>query len=119
MATGHPPAERHHQPLISARALRWSHGRRRRQAAARQCHYQQRLHTIEGQPGKAKYVLAVPIVAQRVGNQRDLVHARSATEIPRLVVAGVLPTARQTPHALRVQRPTGTRGRQRRSSPPN
>jgi hypothetical protein len=42
-------------------------------------------------------------------------HARSATEIPRLVVTGVLPTARQTPHALRVQRSAGTRGRQRRS----
>ncbi|MFJ9893542.1 hypothetical protein ACIQPR_09430 [Streptomyces sp. NPDC091280] len=42
-------------------------------------------------------------------------HARSATEIPRLVVTGVLPTARQTPYALRVQRSAGTRGRQRRS----
>lgn len=31
-------------------------------------------------------------------------HARSATEIPRLIVAGVLPTARQTPHSLRVRR---------------
>lgn len=31
-------------------------------------------------------------------------HARSATEIPRLIVAGVLPTARQTPHALRIRR---------------
>ncbi|MFE9446245.1 hypothetical protein ACFYO2_46805 [Streptomyces sp. NPDC006602] len=42
-------------------------------------------------------------------------HARSATEIPRLVVTGVLPTARKTPHALRVQRSAGTRGRQRNS----
>ncbi|WP_406278768.1 hypothetical protein OHT93_37885 [Streptomyces sp. NBC_00191] len=42
-------------------------------------------------------------------------HARSATEIPRLIVTGVLPTARQTPHALRVQRSASTRGRQRRS----
>lgn len=31
-------------------------------------------------------------------------HARSATEIPRLIVAGVLPTARPTPSALRVAR---------------
>ncbi|WP_307160584.1 hypothetical protein [Streptomyces rishiriensis] len=41
-------------------------------------------------------------------------HARTATEIPRLVVTGVLPTARKTPHALRVQRPASTRGRQQR-----
>ncbi|KIF67132.1 hypothetical protein HY68_36075 [Streptomyces sp. AcH 505] len=32
-------------------------------------------------------------------------HARSATEIPRLVVTGVLPTARNTPHTLRIKRP--------------
>ncbi|MET8956799.1 hypothetical protein [Streptomyces sp. NPDC004533] len=31
-------------------------------------------------------------------------HARSATEIPRLIVAGVLPTTRPTPHSLRVAR---------------
>ncbi|MET9142079.1 hypothetical protein [Streptomyces parvulus] len=31
-------------------------------------------------------------------------HARSATEIPRLIVAGALPTARPTPHSLRVAR---------------
>jgi hypothetical protein len=42
-------------------------------------------------------------------------HARSATEIPRLVVTGVLPTARKTPHTLRVQRPASTRGSQRNS----
>ncbi|MCW7947396.1 hypothetical protein AAW14_37050 [Streptomyces hygroscopicus] len=31
-------------------------------------------------------------------------HARSTTEIPRLIVAGVLPTARPTPSALRIAR---------------
>ncbi|WP_143204968.1 hypothetical protein [Streptomyces sp. CB02009] len=31
-------------------------------------------------------------------------HARSATEVPRLIVAGVLPTTRPTPHSLRVER---------------
>ena len=31
-------------------------------------------------------------------------HARSATEVPRLIVAGVLPTTRPTPHSLRVAR---------------
>lgn len=31
-------------------------------------------------------------------------HARSATEIPRLIVASVLPTTRPTPSALRVAR---------------
>ncbi|MGW7672799.1 hypothetical protein ACWGJX_37750 [Streptomyces sp. NPDC054775] len=40
-----------HQTLVSARALRWSHWRRRHQAVARRCHYQRRQHTIEGRPG--------------------------------------------------------------------
>ncbi|MGW4221705.1 hypothetical protein ACWEJZ_32435 [Streptomyces bacillaris] len=31
-------------------------------------------------------------------------HARSATEVPRLIVVGVLPTTRPTPHSLRVAR---------------
>ena len=35
-------------------------------------------------------------------------HARSATEVPRLIVAGVLPVGRSTPSALRVARPTGS-----------
>ncbi|MGW2612964.1 hypothetical protein ACWC4A_53285 [Streptomyces mirabilis] len=43
-------------------------------------------------------------------------HARSATEIPRLVVTGVLPTARKTPHALRVQPPAGQSRRLNQSS---
>ncbi|MEV4124196.1 hypothetical protein [Nocardia sp. NPDC049707] len=32
-------------------------------------------------------------------------HARSATEIPRLIVAGILPIGRPTPSALRIPRP--------------
>ncbi|WP_437080833.1 hypothetical protein [Streptomyces sp. enrichment culture] len=38
-------------------------------------------------------------------------HARSATEIPRLIVAGVLPTARPTPHSLRLRRSAGQASR--------
>ncbi|MEW2118939.1 transposase [Streptomyces sp. NPDC005474] len=51
LATVHSPIAVH-QSLISARALSWSRRRRRRQAVARRCHYQRRLHTIEGRPGK-------------------------------------------------------------------
>jgi len=50
LANGHSPLAVH-RCFISARTLRWSHWRRRRQAVAR-CHYQRRLHTIEGRPGK-------------------------------------------------------------------
>lgn len=35
-----------------------------------------------------------------------ITHARSATEIPRMIVTGVLPTGRPTPSALRVTPPT-------------
>lgn len=38
-------------------------------------------------------------------------HARSATEMPRLIVAGVLPAARPTPHSLRLRRSAGQAGR--------
>nr|WP_142152041.1 hypothetical protein [Streptomyces sp. SLBN-31] len=51
LATGHSSIAVH-QPFCGARALRWSHWRRGRQAVARRCHYQRRLHTIEGRPGK-------------------------------------------------------------------
>ncbi|GAV39823.1 hypothetical protein [Streptomyces acidiscabies] len=52
LATVHSPIAVH-QHLTSQRALTWSHWRRRRQAAARRCHYQRRLHTIGGgRPGK-------------------------------------------------------------------
>jgi hypothetical protein len=51
LATVHSPIAVH-QHVTSARALRWSHWRRRRQAVARRCHFQRRLHTIEGRPGK-------------------------------------------------------------------
>jgi hypothetical protein len=40
-----------------------------------------------------------------------ITHARSATEVPRLIVVGVLPVGRPTPSALRVLRPTGQGGR--------
>lgn len=47
-----PPTRNSHQPLINARALRWSHRRRRRQAVARHCHYQRRRRTFEGRSGE-------------------------------------------------------------------
>lgn len=52
LATGHPPATPAHQSLIRTRALRRSQWRRQRQAVARRCHYQRRLHTIEGRSAK-------------------------------------------------------------------
>ncbi|MET8626461.1 helix-turn-helix domain-containing protein [Kitasatospora sp. NPDC004669] len=52
LAAGRPHFPRPPRCSPRAHALNWSTWRRERQAVARRCHYQRRLHTIEGRPSE-------------------------------------------------------------------